>query len=288
MITIYPDYSELLSRFRSVDDFLKIDVDLVRDFKNRKTGRFEIDSNGFYIKKHFACGYGAVLDEIFHLRKPHIGASHERAVLDTLHTIGIETMKVAAFGQDGKTHAGQRSFLVTEELTHVESLEDICAQWPTEKPTEAFKKALLNEVAGIARTLHGNGINHRDFYICHFLLDVSNQSNDYQKQPPKLFLIDLHRAQQRPSVPFRWRVKDIGGLYFSAMDIGLTQRDLFRFMCLYTEKSLRQTLREDCRFWTAVRCRAAKIYRKEFGRVPQRHMNRTCKSAKAVTGPKKS
>ena len=64
MITIYPDYSELLSRFRSVDDFLKIDVDLVRDFKNRKTGRFEIDSNGFYIKKHFACGCGAVLDEL--------------------------------------------------------------------------------------------------------------------------------------------------------------------------------------------------------------------------------
>ena len=265
MIELYPDYAEIFGSYHSVDDFLVIDVDLVRDFKNRKTGRFEIDGKGFYIKKHFECGFGAVLDELFHLRKPHIGAGHERAVLDTLHTIGIETMKVAAFGQEGKTLAGQRSFLVTEELTLVESLEDVCASWPKEKPVEAFKKALLKEVAGIARTLHDNGINHRDFYICHFLLDTSSPSNDHQNQPPKLFLIDLHRAQQRPNVPFRWRVKDIGGLYFSAMDIGLTQRDLFRFMRLYTGKSLRQTLREDLRFWNAVRRRAVKIYRKEFG-----------------------
>lgn len=109
MIDIHPNYKELFGSYHSVDDFLEIDVDLVRDFKNRKTGRFEIDGKGFYIKKHFECGIGAVLDELFHLRKPHIGAGHERMVLDTLHTIGIETMKVAAFGQEGKSLAGQRS-----------------------------------------------------------------------------------------------------------------------------------------------------------------------------------
>ena len=287
MITIHPDHEELFAPFHSIDDFLKIDVDLVRDFKNRKTGRFEIGGKGFYIKKHFECGIGAILDELFHLRKPHIGAGHEQTVLDTLHSIGIDSMKVAAFGQEGETLSRQRSFLITEELTHVESLEDICSQWPKEKPSASFKKALLNEIAGVARTLHENGINHRDFYICHFLLDVSNLSNDYQNQPLKLFLIDLHRAQQRSSVPFRWRVKDIGGIYFSAMDIGLTQRDLFRFMRLYTGQSLRQTLCEDLRFWNAVRCRAVKIYRKEFGRIPQGHMNETCKSAKAVKYPQK-
>ena len=270
MITIHPNHKELFAPYRSVDDFLKIDVDLVRDFKNRKTGRFEIDGKGFYIKKHFECGIGSVLDELFHLRKPHIGAGHERTVLDTLHSIGIDTMTVAAFGQEGKALSRQRSFLVTDELTHVASLEDICAQWPKEKPSASFKQALLNEVAGISRTLHENGINHRDFYLCHFLLDIAEQGDNYKKRPPKLFLIDLHRAQHRLRIPFRWRVKDIGGLYFSAMDIGLTQRDLFRFMRLYTGKSLRQTLREDRRFWKAVRCRASKIFRKEFGKTSDR------------------
>lgn len=271
MIYIHPDHKELFTPFRSVDDFLKIDIDVVRDFKNRKTGRFEIGGKGFYIKKHFECGLGAVLDELFHLRKPHIGARHERSVLDRLHSIGIDTMKVVAFGQEGKTLASQRSFLITEELTKVASLEDICIQWPKKKATAAFKKALLSEVTGIARTLHENGINHRDFYLCHFLISISGQQAEArEKQQFKLFLIDLHRAQQRPRVPFRWRVKDIGGLYFSAMDIGLSRCDLFRFIRLYTGKSIRQTLREDQRFWNAVQYRAAKTYRKDFGRIPRK------------------
>ena len=50
MIYIHPDHKELFTPFRSVDDFLKIDIDVVRDFKNRKTGRFEIGGKGFYIK----------------------------------------------------------------------------------------------------------------------------------------------------------------------------------------------------------------------------------------------
>lgn len=271
MIYIHPDHKELFTPFRSVDDFLKIDIDVVRDFKNRKTGRFEIGGKGFYIKKHFECGLGAVLDELFHLRKPHIGARHERSVLDRLHSIGINTMKVVAFGQDGNTLANQRSFLITEELTKVASLEDICVQWPKKKATAAFKKALLSEVTRIARTLHENGINHRDFYLCHFLISISGQQAEArEKQQFKLFLIDLHRAQQRHRVPFRWRVKDIGGLYFSAMDIGLSRCDLFRFIRLYTGKSIRQTLREDQRFWNAVQYRAAKTYRKDFGRIPRK------------------
>ncbi len=265
---IHPDHSTLFNQFRCVDDFLQIEVDLVRDFKNRKTGRFEIDNQGFYIKKHFECGFGAILDELIHLRKPHIGARHEWLVLDKLHTLGIKTMRAAAFGQEGKLLARQRSFLVTEELTHVKSLEEICLKWTTIPPSNAFKKSLIAQVARVAKTLHSNGLNHRDFYLCHFLLDLAEQSKNDERGLPNLFLIDLHRAQQRARVPFRWRVKDIGGLYFSAMDIGLTRRDLFRFMCMYTGKPLRQTLREDLRFWKAVRRRAVKTYYRDFGKYP--------------------
>ncbi|RKY06476.1 MAG: lipopolysaccharide core heptose(I) kinase RfaP [Planctomycetota bacterium] len=267
MIDIYPDYTELFGGLRSIDDFLNLEVELVRDFKNRKTGRFEMGGEAFYIKKHFACGLWAVLDELFHLRKPHIGAGHERAALDTLHTLGIDTMTVAAFGQDGKTLTGQQSFLVTEELINIKSTAKVCAEWPTQPPTAAFKKSLLRKIAAIAKKLHASGINHRDFYLCHFLLDVSKEANETVS--PKLYLVDLHRAQQRASVPFRWRVKDVGGLYFSAMDIGLTRNDLFRFMRLYTGKTLRQTLSEDKRFWKAVRRRAVWTYRRDFGRSPE-------------------
>ena len=78
--------------------------------------------------------------------------------------------------------------------------------------------------------------------------------------------MDLHRAQLRPAIPRRWRVKDIGALYFSAADIGLTRRDLLRFMRLYTGKPLRRTLTEDAAFWRAVTSRAGKFYRREWKR----------------------
>ena len=269
MIYIHPDYAKLFVQFDTVDDFMNIDIDIYRDFKNRKTGRFEIDGNGFYIKKHFECGIGAVLGELIRLRKPHIGAGHERIVLDKLRAIHVDSMRVVAFGQEGRTLAGQRSFLVTEELKNTTSLETICATWTARPPSFKFKKSLIDKVAGIAKKLHDNGLNHRDFYICHFLLDTSGQDDDYLNRNPELFLIDLHRAQQRSRVPFRWRVKDIGGLYFSAMDTGLTRNDLFRFMRLYTGKTLRQTLQEDSCFWKAVRQRAVRTYLRDFGKSPR-------------------
>ena len=32
-----------------------------------------------------------------------------------------------------------------------------------------LKRVLVQRIATIARTLHGAGMNHRDFYLCHFL-----------------------------------------------------------------------------------------------------------------------
>jgi heptose I phosphotransferase len=268
MIYIRSEYKNLFADFKSVDDFLRIDIDIVRNFKNRITGHFEIGGQGFYIKKHFACGLAVVLDELSHIRKPHISAGHERAALDKLKALGIDTMSVVAFGQDGKSLSSQRSFLVTNELTNVQSLEDICRDWPVKPPPTKFKLALINRVASIAKKMHDNGMNHRDFYICHFLLDIAGGAAEYENRIPKLFLVDLHRAQIRPQLPFRWRVKDIGGLYFSALDIGITRNDIYRFIRIYTGKSIRETFKQDKRFWKAVRKRAIKTYRRDFSKSP--------------------
>jgi heptose I phosphotransferase len=266
MIYIKDEYENLFAAYKSVDDFLRIDINVSRLFKNRTTGRFEINGRGFYIKKHFPSGWGAVLDEYLRLRKAHIGAGYEKAALDKLESLGIDTLGVVAYGQDGKSPAGQKSFLITKELTNVQSLETICREWPAKPPQAGFKRALIGQIASISKKLHDNGVNHRDYYICHFLLDVRGGQAEYQKREPKLFLIDLHRAQIRDTVPFRWRVKDIGGLYFSAMDTGITHSDICRFMQIYSGKSLRETLTQDALFWEAVRRRAIKTYRKDFGK----------------------
>ncbi len=268
MIFINSKYKNILSNFKSVDDFLRIDIDIVRNFKNRSTGRFEISGHGFYIKKHFPCGLKPILKDLLHFRKPQIGAAHEKKALEKLNTLGIDTMKVAAFGQEGKLPSKQRSFLVTDELKNVLSLENICQDWPVKPPSAKFKHGLITQVASISKKMHDAGMNHRDFYICHFLLDISGEPAEYLNSNPKLFLIDLHRAQIRPKLPARWRIKDIGGLYFSAMDIGLTRNDIYRFIRIYTGKPLHETFEQDKNFWKAVLKRAIKTYRREFGRSP--------------------
>ena len=72
----------------------------------------------------------------------------------------------------------------------------------------------------------------------------------------------------RQRTPLRWVVKDIGGLYFSSMRIGLTQRDLYRFMTRYRNKPLRVTLEEDGKFWSRCRLRAASLYHSFYHELP--------------------
>ena len=66
----------------------------------------------------------------------------------------------------------------------------------------------------MVRDMHAAGINHRDCYICHFLLHLPFSGKEEEL---KISVIDLHRAQLRTRVPRRWRDKDLIGLYFSSM-----------------------------------------------------------------------
>ena len=112
--------------------------------------------------------------------------------------------------------------------------------------------------------MHGGGVNHRDFYICHFLLHL-----DPVPSPAnfKLSLIDLHRAQIRNKTPRRWRDKDLAGLYFSALEIGLTRRDVLRFLRAYFERPLRVILREEAALLARLEREAQRLmarYRRKY------------------------
>ena len=72
----------------------------------------------------------------------------------------------------------------------------------------------------------------------------------------------MHRALVKVRLGRRWIIKDIAGLYFSAMDIGLGKKDLLRFIGMYTGKPLRDALEEDAGFWQKVKQRALKMKQK--------------------------
>lgn len=239
-----------------------------RDKEGRRTLRCEIDGRGYFLKLHQGVGWSEIFKNLVQGRPPVLGASNEYHAIRALEQLGIDTLAVAGYGRRGLNPATQLSFLITDELTDIESLEDFCARWPQQPPSFVLKRKLIERVATIARKLHTGGINHRDFYLCHFLLDTHTAIDAETIATSRLYLMDLHRAQIRAQVPTRWLIKDLGGLYYSALDIGLSRRDIYRFMRSYRQATLRELLSAEAPFWRQVAARARQIYVRDNRREP--------------------
>lgn len=231
-----------------------------RNVKNRRTFRIEVSGKGFFIKIHRGVGWKEIIKNLLQFKLPVTGADNEYRALEKLKTLGVPTMEIAAFGRRNFNPANRESFLITEELTGVISLEDLAAQG-----IEAgLKRKLIRALARSAGMMHRAGINHRDCYICHYLLKKSS----VEQSLPLLYVIDLHRAQIRRKVPFRYQVKDVGGLCFSAFDLPLSKRDIWLFIREYSGRDVKKEWSENNHFWRAVYRNARKLYFKEFKHFP--------------------
>lgn len=237
----------------------QVDGKIYREVKGRKTQQFSLNGKSYFVKLHMGVGWIEIVKNLLQLRSPVLGAGNEWRAIDKLHELGVDTMKTVAYGQRGWNPARRQSFIVTEELTDTVSLEDFCKNWPTAPPTFIQKRRLIEKIAQISRVLHSNGVCHRDFYLCHFLL---HHREAFAVTVPRLSLIDLHRALIKNKLAIRWVIKDIAGLYYSAMNIGLTRQDLFRFIKYYDDSTLRQSLIQRRKFWIAVRERAMQMHEK--------------------------
>jgi heptose I phosphotransferase len=235
-----------------------------RDREGRKTVRLEIDRRGFFLKLHRGVGWREILKNLLQGRLPIVGAGSEYRAIRALEQAGVETLSIAAFASCGVNPAQRRSMILTDELTGTVSLEDFCANWSRQPPAFSLRLRVISCLAAIARRMHEAGINHRDFYLCHIHLETDSVTLG----PLRCHLIDLHRAQCRARTPGRWLTKDLAGLYFSAMDCGLTLRDLQRFARHYHPGGLRQALVDNGPLWHRVQRAADALYRKANGRMP--------------------
>ncbi len=255
------DLKECIDPADIFQGIMRLDGQVYREVENRKTFRFEWQGKGYFAKTHGGVGWAEILKNLVQFRLPVLGASNEWLAIEKLIELGIDTMQPVAYISEGWNPATIRSSIVTRELEHTQSLEDYCRQ---HELSLRLKHNLIRKLASTSRLMHRNGINHRDYYICHFLLDLKSPDKD----DPTIFLIDLHRAQIRRETPNRWKVKDVGGLFFSALDLDLTVRDLFRFMKIYSGRSLRATLHQDKAFWRDVFLRSEKLYRQDGSDLP--------------------
>ena len=246
-------FQELWQDKDPFEEVAKLDGTLFRKVKTRRTLQLTLNGRSFFLKHHLGVGWREIFKNLFQFKLPILGAANEFLALEKLHRIGVDTMTCAAYGRKGGINpAKQESFLITCELENMTSVEDISNAGTTEQ----IKHILIKKIAQSAGKMHASGVNHRDCYICHYLVNASEITRD-----SRVFVIDLHRAQIRTKVPYRYHVKDVAGLHFSSMDSKLSHRDRLRFIAEYCKHF--PACRNDKNFWADVDKTALKLYQKE-------------------------
>ncbi len=231
-----------------------------RDVRGRKTIQVYLGDKSYFLKQHFGVGWREIFKNMLSLKKPVLGAMTEVNAIRKLADIGIPTTPLVAYGVKGGNPATQQSFLMTEDLGDIISLEDLCADWGRNPPDAEIKQRLLVALAELAARMHAAGLCHRDFYLCHVVLKKS----DWIHGKMNLALIDLHRMLMGQARHGKAVMKDIAALYFSAIDCGFDDNDWAVFRKHY--------LPHDDIFWTEVLRRAGKLYRKFNSRKFQQRL----------------
>lgn len=234
---------------------------VLRSKEGRRTLAFATDRGRYFLKYHAGVGWQEIIKNLLHLKRPILSAMNEVEAIRRVRQAGLDTLNIAGYGQRGWNPAKVESFLITDELEDCLSLEEVASHWQGRPPPQQ-KRRLIRRLGEIARRLHAAGINHRDFYICHFL--IKRAEFEVGNLEAQLHLIDLHRAQWRKAVPVRWLLKDLGGLYFSAAPWRLTRTDLLRFIAAYSGTSAAKVLRSKRPFWMSVAKEGARLYERAY------------------------
>ena len=234
--------------------FLQGDGEVHRHVKNRLTYEVQLGDYIFTSNATWAAVGGKSSKNGTACRKPVVSARTEWEGAAILAAAGVRVPDVLGKGERGRYPHAIESFVVLDALEDCETLEHFKHGWMdhTGPLWVALKRALIGEVARMAKTMHGQGINHRDFYINHFLINREHIRNWQPGQAMPLTLIDLHRVQHRAQVPRRWLIKDLASLLFSALDAGLTSADYARYMSIYLGPTWKQQVRRDAKLWRNI------------------------------------
>lgn len=144
-----------------------------------------------------------------------------------LTEIGVPTMRAAALAADMQHGWERRSALLTAQVPG-ESLERWVPREWSRLATER-RRALLAQVAAVARVMHAARLFHRDFYLAHLFVDWQDESR------PVIYVIDLARMLERPRRSWRWQIKDLAALHHSAPMGIVSKSDRVRFLRMYAQ-----------------------------------------------------
>ena len=207
-----------LNRFETVMETL--DGECMRALEDRENWRLRPNGRTVYLKKHHIRTWASRLRAKLGLGAGETAARTEARNVRHLARDGIEAMTLIAFGERLHGDGLLESFLLSEDLRGYVQLDHfIAGRFPRRELHRTLRrdcnvardlKALIGEVARVARRFHQAGYNHRDLYCCHFFI---------REPEPGRFevrLIDLQRVERRHRFRRRWIVKDLAQLTYSA------------------------------------------------------------------------
>ncbi len=259
MLKLKEPFSSLWEHKDPFEEVEHLDGPVFRQLEKRRTLRFFLNENPYFIKLHYGTSIKEIIKNLVTLKLPIIDAKREWDAIHRLRELGVDTMNGRAFGARGLNPLTRKSFIITEELTPTVSLEDFCKPWIASPPKKSLKRAIIKQLAITVRNMHQGGVNHRDCYLCHFLMSLCPEPST---EKITLSIIDLHRAQIRKQVPTRWRDKDLIGLYFSSLNIGLTKSDIFYFLTVYFGSPLKEIIGAEEKLLIKAKVKALKIQRR--------------------------
>lgn len=271
MIELADELSDKFSGADTFDQVMSLDGDIYRAKEGRRTLLFKHAGREYFAKIHSGIGWREIWKNLSSFRLPITDASNEWLAVDLLERAGVETVKIVGKGTRGTNPAQIESFVIMRALDERVEVEDFLKDFGglTGRGRLMLKRKIVRKVADAARRMHCAGMNHRDFYLCHFHIMDRVWTGDESEDEIHLPLIDLHRAQIRPYVPQRWLAKDLGALLFSAIDCEITDRDIVAFLRIYLGDDWKTKLREESALWNAVVKRASQFYQRHRGRKPE-------------------
>ena len=215
---------------------------------------------GMYLKKHCVRTWSTLARAKLGMAAPASAGRIEAQNVRRLAELGIDTMRLAAYGQRLCADGRLESFLLTEELQgYCELREFVLRRFRPSAERGARRDhdfhRLVRQLAGIARQLHRAGYNHRDFNAYHFLIREGSPGQF------DLRLIDLQRMQRRRWLRRRWIVKDLAQLAGTMPDGQVRGRDKLAFLRHYL--GVRRLRPEDKRLVRDVLQKQRLIQRRE-------------------------
>lgn len=204
----------------------RADMEVVKSqAKGRQVVRFRLaDGRLCYVKRYDRVGFWPALRARLFSRGYSCDAMREWLALRRASDAGVPVIQPLVVGEVRALGLVRRAFVATLDGGRDSTLEEVALN------TVHDLRSTAEKVAQLLARLHKSGVNHRDFYLGHLLMDRTDTNGE------TICLMDFNRADVRGVVGKRWRVKDLAALHFSLPARRMSDRGRLRFLLEYTGK----------------------------------------------------